>query len=311
MDWYQKFGLPQPEEGANEQGAAAPDADETPVGENGQEVAAPAETEEAEDHAAETQPDAEDAPQEEAQQPQDKETRRQQAAARREREQREAIDAALASERAKWEKEVFGKAGIKDPFTGKTVENMEDWRAFQAATANAKLANDLKAGRLTPEGLQQALMQSPEIQQILSGAKEAQQRAEAAEQRAGAQEFSQRRETELAEIRRMNPAIKSLDDIMAMETGSKFADAVRRGNNYVDAYRLANFDALQRGQRAAGEQAARNAAAGLQHQQRTRQTTGDTPAPVPAGVKAFYKALNPNATDAEISAHYNKTHKAG
>lgn len=208
-------------------------------------------------------------------------------------------------------KEVFGKAGIKDPFTGKTVENMEDWRAFQAATANAKLANDLKAGRLTPEGLQQALMQSPEIQQILSGAKEAQQRAEAAEQRAGAQEFSQRRETELAEIRRMNPAIKSLDDIMAMETGSKFADAVRRGNNYVDAYRLANFDALQRGQRAAGEQAARNAAAGLQHQQRTRQTTGDTPAPVPAGVKAFYKALNPNATDAEISAHYNKTHKAG
>ena len=67
----------------------------------------------------------------------------------------------------------------------------------------------------------------------------------------------------------------------------------------------------QRGQRAAGEQAARNAAAGLQHQQRTRQTTGDTPAPVPAGVKAFYKALNPNATDAEISAHYNKTHKAG
>lgn len=109
----------------------------------------------------------------------------------------------------------------------------------------------------------------------------------------------------------MNPAIKSLDDIMAMETGSKFADAVRRGNNYVDAYRLANFDALQRGQRAAGEQAARNAAAGLQHQQRTRQTTGDTPAPVPAGVKAFYKALNPNATDAEISAHYNKTHKAG
>ena len=83
MDWYQKFGLPQPEEGANEQGAAAPDADETPAGENGQEVAAPAETEEAEDHAAETQPDAEGAPQGEAQQPQDKETRRQQAAAQR------------------------------------------------------------------------------------------------------------------------------------------------------------------------------------------------------------------------------------
>ena len=177
MDWYQKFGLPQPEEGANGQEVADPDADETPAGENGQEIAEPAEAEEAEDHAAEAQPDAEDAPQEEAQQPQDKETRRQQAAARREREQREAIDAALASERAKWEKEVFGKAGIKDPFTGKTVENMEDWRAFQAATANAKLANDLKAGRLTPEGLQQALMQSPEIQQILSGAKEAQQRA--------------------------------------------------------------------------------------------------------------------------------------
>ena len=52
MDWYQKFGLPQPEEGANEQGAAAPDADETPAGENGQEIAEPAETEEAEDHAA-------------------------------------------------------------------------------------------------------------------------------------------------------------------------------------------------------------------------------------------------------------------
>ena len=63
MDWYQKFGLPQPEEGANEQEVAAPDADETPEGANEQEVAAPAEAEEAEDHAAETQPDTEDAPQ--------------------------------------------------------------------------------------------------------------------------------------------------------------------------------------------------------------------------------------------------------
>ena len=71
MDWYQKFGLPQPEEGENEQGAAAPDADETPEGENEQEVAAPAEAEEAEDHAAEAKPDAEDAPQGEAQQPQE------------------------------------------------------------------------------------------------------------------------------------------------------------------------------------------------------------------------------------------------
>ena len=317
-NWYQELGLPQPEEtGANEQGPADPATDEAPEGANEQEIADPAEAGDAEEQQepSGTGSDAGDAPQGEPEQ--DANTRRQQAAARREREQQEqaqrqqeAINNALKAEREKWEKEVFGKAGIKDPFTGKPVQTMEDWRAFQQASASAKLTNDLKAGRLTPEGLQQALMQSPEIQQILSGAQEAQRRAEQAEQRAGQQEFAQKKEAELAEIRRMNPEVKSLDDIMRMESGPKFAEAVRRGNNYVDAYRLANFDALQRSQRAAGEQAARNAAAGMQHQQRTRQQQGSTPAAVPAEVKAYYRMLNPSATDAEISAHYNKTHKA-
>ena len=49
---------------------------------------------------------------------------------------------------------------------------------------------------------------------------------------------------------------------------------------------------------------------GKQHMGQTKER-GAGAVSVPAEVKEMYRALNPGATDAEIQAHYNRSHKKG
>jgi len=80
---------------------------------------------------------------------------------------------------------------------------------------------------------------------------------------------------------------------------------VKKGNNLVDAFKLANYDTLTSSTAAASRQAAINAAQSKQHLSQTT-TRGAGAVSVPADVKEAYRAFNPNATDAEIQQHYNK-----
>ena len=115
---------------------------------------------------------------------------------------------------------------------------------------------------------------------------------------------------ELAEIHRLDPSVETLEDIMGMDTRDAFVAAVRRGNSFLDAFRLANFDRLQESrrqetaQRAA--QAERNRTRSKEHMTATG-TRGEGSVAVPAETLELYRQLMPKATDAEISAHYNKT----
>ena len=49
---------------------------------------------------------------------------------------------------------------------------------------------------------------------------------------------------QLKEIGKLNPNIRELKDLAAMETYPKFYELVKKGTTLVDAYRLANFEAL-------------------------------------------------------------------
>ena len=141
-------------------------------------------------------------------------------------------------------------------------------------------------------------------------AAEMQAAAERAQQEANEAQARVKVDEQLKEIGKLNPNIRELKDLAAMETYPKFYELVKKGNTLVDAYRLANFEALTSSAAAATRQAALNNLQGKQHMGQTKER-GAGAVSVPAEVKEMYRALNPGATDAEIQAHYNRSHKKG
>ena len=196
------------------------------------------------------------------------------------------------------EEEIFRKMALRDPVSGKTVSNMQEFQAYQQAKLAAKAERDLKDGKLSPEVLRDVLMASPEMQEILQSAKEAKEQAQT-------QDFTARREMELAEIRKINPEIKTLNDIIQMPTGADFAELVRKGCSFLQAYKTANFDQIMQDSRRAGEQRARNAAMSQSHLQRTPASPQE-PETVPQQVREMYRRFDPGISDEEIAKDYKR-----
>ena len=240
---------------------------------------------------------------------QTKEQRAENAARRRREEQQAAIDAAVRAavedERARTKGQMdafFAKAGMKNTVTGKPITTLEEFDAWRADYDAAKLQKDLKAGKLTPEALRSAVEQTPAIQALK---KQQEQQAAADEQRRQA-EAQARVNAELAEIHKLDPTINTVEDLLSMPGAKAFYDLVRKGNSFLDAYRLANFDRLTTARAEAARQQALNNARGKDHLTGTGTPQGTGAATVPPDVKAEYLAFNPDATDAEIQKHYNR-----
>ena len=241
--------------------------------------------------------------------PQTEAERREQAKMRRERERSE-LEASIRKEEADKRdaqvKRILSVLGVKDSANGgKAVESYEDFEKLQARQRTAQMQRDLKAGKLTPETLGTAVLETPEIKEVLQAAKEAKAAAEEAQGKAKLAQFNANMQTELAEIRKLNPNIRSTDDIVRMETGPEFARLVRAGLRPSEAYKLANFEQLQSSARNAAEQAARNAAAGKAHMQPT-PAKGQAQVSVPEDYKQNMRRYNKGITDAEIARYYAK-----
>ena len=199
----------------------------------------------------------------------------------------------------------FAKAGLKNTVTGKPITTMEEFDAWRADYDAAKLQKDLKAGKLTPETLRSAVEQTPAIQALK---KQQEQQAAEAEQRRQA-EAKARVDAELAEIHKMDPTINTVEDLLSMPSAKAFYDLVRKGNSFLDAFRLANFDRLQTARAEAARQQAMNNARGKDHLTGTGTPQGTGAATVPADEMRAFKLFNPTATEAEITAWYNKHKK--
>lgn len=321
-DLYAAFGLEQPA-GGNEPGAAEPGAQEgqaqgTEPGTG--EAQEPAQTQEQDPSrdqgnggaqgGAGGAGDVSGASQAEGGQEgepaqQTKEQRAENAARRRREEQQAAVKKAVEDERARTKGQMdafFAKAGMKNTVTGKPITTLEEFDAWRADYDAAKLQKDLKAGKLTPEALRSAVEQTPAIQALK---KQQEQQAAADEQRRQA-EAQARVNAELAEIHKLDPTINTVEDLLSMPGAKAFYDLVRKGNSFLDAYRLANFDRLTTARAEAARQQALNNARGKDHLTGTGTPQGTGAATTPPDVKAEYLAFNPDATDAEIQKHYNR-----
>lgn len=308
--------------GAKEQPEGILSAAEPP---RAQELAAPASQEEpaAQEESEETppaqEPEGGDVAEEPAQQPGKgsgqqltEEQRKENAARRRREETRAAIDKAVQDavkaeqDRSKAEMDAFfAAAALKNTLTGKPITNMAEFNEWKQAFDAAKLERDLKAGKLTPEGLQKVIEQTPAMKQVQQIA---QKQEEAANRKIEAAAQA-RVDAEIQEIHKLDPTINGVTDLLKMPTAKEFYSLVKKGNSFLDAFRLANYDRLTAAAAEAAKQQAMNNARSKDHLTGSGPQRGQGAAPVPADEMAMFKAINPGATDAEIQAYYNKNKK--
>ena len=154
---------------------------------------------------------------------------------------------------------------------------------------------------MTPEAFGQFVDSLPEVAE----ARAVKAEAAAAKAQAQEQQFQTAVQTELEEIKKLNPNITGIPDILAMETAEAFRQNVSKGMNYLEAYKLANFDSLMTRSAERGKRDMQYREKGKEHMGRTTGH-GAGGVNVPADILAQYRAFNPGATDDEIRAHYNR-----
>lgn len=228
------------------------------------------------------------------------------AARRRRQETQAAIDRALEAEREKHRSELdafFQAAGLKNTITGAPITNMDEFHAWKRAFDTAKLQNDLRDGKLTPEGLEQAISSSPSMRRM----KQLLERDEQARRESGMAAAQAKIDAELREIHALDPSIRTAEDLLNMPAAKEFYEYVRRGNTFLDAFYLANRERLTQAAAEAAKQQAMNAARSKDHLHPAGASRGAGASSVPSEELELFRLLNPNATEAEIQSYYNKT----
>lgn len=237
------------------------------------------------------------------------EERRENAAQRRRQEQQEAINRAVETalreerERAKGEwSDFFSAAKLKNTMTGEPIRTLEEFRAWNEAFQTAQISRDLEAGKLTREALDRAVAENPAVkraEEIIRRDEEARRQAEEAAAR-------EKIAAELAEIHKLDPAVSSMEDLVKMPNAEQFYEYVKRGNSFLDAYYLANREALEQRAAQAARQQAMSAARSKDHLSATGNPRGAGAASVPSEEMQLFRLLNPDATEADIQKYYNK-----
>ena len=239
------------------------------------------------------------------------EERRANAARRRQQEQQEAIRTAVQQalqerdrQQAEEMKNFFENAKLSNPITGEPIRSMEDFRAWQTAQENARIEQELKDGKLTTETLTSLIDRTPAMQEMR---RRQEQQAAAARQ---AQEAEQMREVErqLQEIRKVDPSIKTVGDLMHRPYSKAFYEAVQRGNNFEDAFYLAT---RKQREEATAERAQQAAANNIRSKDHLRATSigGKAGANITPEEEKYYRLFNPKATQEEIQRFQNKYRK--
>ncbi len=273
-------------------------------------------TEESDDHDAgnggadQGEPDA-GAGTEETADTQSAEERRANAARRRQQEQQDAIDSAVQKALEKRDAEFkaqqetfFKQAGLINPFTKTPITNMEEFEVWRVKQEEEKLQKELKAGRLTQETLNTLIERNPTVQAARQTQEEQNREAERQQEMAMAQEM----ERQLAEIRKTDPSINSLADLMNKPYGKEFYAAVKRGNNFVDAFYLATREQATTQTAEAARQSAMNNLNGKKHLKAT-SFGAKAGATVTDEEKRMFQLFNPDASEAEIQKYQNKYRK--
>ena len=248
--------------------------------------------------------DAQSSNQDGAHAPQSPEENARYAAARRQAEaQRDQARNELAAERERSKRlldESIASLGMVNPYTGAPITDKASLDAYNNAKANEAKSQFMQSQGLNEQQYQQMINSLPEVQAAM--------RAKAESERAAAEyrnmQAKSSLEMQLADLKELDPQIKSLDDLAEMENYEAFYGYVKKGNTLADAYRLANFSKLLEKNTAAEKQRSLNAAAGKQHMTPMASATPSGLDSVPAETMSYYRMLMPDASDEDIAKEY-------
>lgn len=278
IDYNAVFGM----EGAEEQEAAAPAPEDT-AGENEQGPAAP--VGESQDDGAEParEPSEGSAPHVQT----DEENARYAAMRRKaeadaEKRMNSELDKNIAS------------LGLTDPYTNRPITNQAEMQAYRQRFVEEQRKEVQEKAGMSPEDYRRFVDSLPEVQA-----------GKAAQQKVMDLEIREKINSQMREIQMISPEIKSMEDLSKLDNFEKLYDMVGRGYELADAYKVLNYDRLTAKTAEAAKQQALNSIGGKSHLQPVTPR-GQGAVCVPADVAAEYRALMPEATDAEIQAHYNK-----
>lgn len=228
------------------------------------------------------------------------------AAARRHAERER--DLAIAAERERASREadrMVESLGMVNPYTGQMIRTKAEYDAYSAAKAGEAKKNFMEQSGITEAQYQQMVQSLPEVQEAL--------RAKAESERAAAEyrqaQAKSRLDEQMKEVSKLDPAIKSIDDLAKMENYDAFYALVKKGNSLADAYRLANFDKLVERSGAAERQKVINQAAGKQHMTTVASSQASGLDAVPPETREIYRTMFPDMNDTEIAKEFAKYSK--
>ena len=189
----------------------------------------------------------------------------------------------------------FGK--LTNPETGKPIQSVYDYLDALEAQERVQARQQMQERGVDPEILSRLIANDPTI-------RKAQKVLEENTMREGERELNE----QIKKLSEIDPSIKSFDDLPKMENFKTFDALVRNnGLNFVDAYRLANFEKLSQKDAAATKQAAINAAKGKSHMVPTAGlTVNDGLEEIPVADLAKWKAFFPEASAKELKEKYNR-----
>lgn len=153
-------------------------------------------------------------------------------------------------------------AGVVNPITGQPIQNQSDY--FAALDAKRKLAIQQRitqSGRVEPNDIEALI--NMRVNDAMA-VKEAEMQARMEHERKMAEGQRQLNE-QLEEISKLDPSIKSVEDLMTMENFPAFDALVRNGTDLVSAYKAVNYDKAKAATAKAATQAAINSARGKSH----------------------------------------------
>jgi len=281
INYNEVFGI---ETGANEQEPAQPATDTTDA------VTETAETKEGANETEAAEPSVEE---------QTPEENAKFAAARRKAEQER--DAAVAQAKADAQRsvdETIKSLGLTNSFTGKPIETKAEYDEWKRKEAEQKKGEVAEAAGMNETEFENFINNLPQVRA-----------ANQAAETAWKQQQKMALDEQIKEIGKLDPSIKSLEDLMKDQEAYKaIYQKVQKGNSIVEAYKLVNFDKLTAAAGNAAKQAAMNAANSKDHLTATKPV-GAGSVFVPADVKEMYHQMMPDMTDAQIQEHYNRFHK--
>lgn len=189
--------------------------------------------------------------------------------------------------------------GLKNPLdNNKPITTFDELTEYRKQAEKAQLEKDFKDGKLTPEHIRKIVADEMKKPETKSNPEIPPEKAEA---------IRKEIDEQIKQISGIDPEIKTVQDLVASKEYPQIKEYFDKGLSLIEAYKLANMDKLVLSAQAE-RQRALNLSGSKEHL-KPQTTRGAGAVTVPPDVMSLYRELMPDATEADIQKHFNKTIK--